>query len=210
MIKATRETARRRATRERLVSAALDLFGRFGIDATSVEQLCEAAGFSRGAFYSNFETKDDVCAAVARFMAEECVDACLETLDSATSGADLGDLLQRLFQAAAFGEERQRTMVEMQLRAAREPALAARLRGSREDMTPLLVEVIERAAAQACFRFTVDVRDLLTICEALYFSPLLMSEGTNVMMMSTAIEALVIPKGDGPAQALHQPLATHS
>lgn len=192
MIRTTRETARRRATRDRLVRAALDLFGRSGIDATSVEQLCEAAGFSRGAFYSNFGSKDDVCEAVARLMAEECVEACREILDSASCGVDLGDLLSRLFQAAAFGEERQRTMVEMQLRASREPELAARLQAARQDMWPILIEVVEQAAEQAHFSITVDVRDLLTLCEALYFSPLLMADGSNLSMMSTAIEAMVV------------------
>lgn len=200
MIRTTRETARRRATRDRLVEAALDLFGRFGIDATSVEQLCEAAGFSRGAFYSNFDTKDDVCEAVARFMSEECVEACRATLDTASSRADLGELLDRLFQAAAFGQERQRTMVEMQLRAAREPELAARLRLAREDMWPLLIEVVERAADQANCSFTLEATDLLTLCEALYFSPLLMGEGSNRKMMSIAIEAMVVEK-DPPASS---------
>jgi AcrR family transcriptional regulator len=48
------------ATRERLIKAAEDLFVRDGFDAASVERITEAAGFSRGAFYSNFRTKDEL------------------------------------------------------------------------------------------------------------------------------------------------------
>ena len=51
-------TPRREATRQRLLQAAMGEFARHGIDATSVEQISEAAGFTRGAFYSNFEDKD--------------------------------------------------------------------------------------------------------------------------------------------------------
>lgn len=55
---------RRRATRERLVEATLELLARTGIAAASVEHICETAGFTRGAFYSNFADKDDLLAAV--------------------------------------------------------------------------------------------------------------------------------------------------
>ena len=48
----------------RLVEAAITQFAARGIDATSVEQLCDAAGFTRGAFYSNFASKDDLCTAI--------------------------------------------------------------------------------------------------------------------------------------------------
>jgi AcrR family transcriptional regulator len=48
------------ATRERLIKAAEELFARDGFDAASVEHITEAAGFSRGAFYSNFRTKDEL------------------------------------------------------------------------------------------------------------------------------------------------------
>ena len=57
-------TPRREATVGRLVEAAITQFAARGIDATSVEQLCEAAGFTRGAFYSNFTSKDDLCMAI--------------------------------------------------------------------------------------------------------------------------------------------------
>ena len=187
-----RVTARRHETRRRIVEAALDLFGRNGIDATSVEQLCEAAGYTRGAFYSNFETKDDVCEAVARYMADECIDACKDALDSASSSVDIGELLTTLFGAAAFGPDRHRTMIEMQLRANREPELAKRLQRAREDQWPLLTEVVERGAAQAECHFSVDVHDLLRLCEALYFSPLLSPDGSNLRLMTAVVESLAV------------------
>ncbi len=64
-------TARRAHTRDKLMDAALDVFAEKGVLGATVEEICERAGFTRGAFYSNFESKDDLCvAARARFVAD--------------------------------------------------------------------------------------------------------------------------------------------
>ena len=51
-------TTRRQATRERLLDAAFEVFAEQGVHASTVEQIAERAGFTRGAFYSNFTTKE--------------------------------------------------------------------------------------------------------------------------------------------------------
>jgi len=51
-------------TRLRLVEAAERLFIRKGFDGASVEEISEMAGYSRGAFYSNFADKEQVFLAV--------------------------------------------------------------------------------------------------------------------------------------------------
>ena len=51
---------RRSETQDRLLAAAVPLFAERGISASTVELICERAGFTRGAFYSNFESKDDL------------------------------------------------------------------------------------------------------------------------------------------------------
>ena len=47
-------------TKAKLLDAAAMLFADQGIGATSIEDICTKAGFSRGAFYSSFSTKDDI------------------------------------------------------------------------------------------------------------------------------------------------------
>ncbi|MGB3329240.1 MAG: TetR/AcrR family transcriptional regulator [Thermomicrobiales bacterium] len=51
-------------TRERLIAAAEALFIERGVNGASVEQIAEHAGFSRGAFYSNFADKQSLVAAL--------------------------------------------------------------------------------------------------------------------------------------------------
>jgi TetR/AcrR family transcriptional regulator, transcriptional repressor of aconitase len=59
----TREESRL-ITRAALVDAAEKVFLREGFEHASVEQITEEAGFSRGAFYSNFSDKDELALAV--------------------------------------------------------------------------------------------------------------------------------------------------
>lgn len=43
-----------------MLEAAADTFAEKGISATTIEDICGRAGFSRGAFYSNFSAKDEL------------------------------------------------------------------------------------------------------------------------------------------------------
>ncbi|MFS2056347.1 TetR/AcrR family transcriptional regulator, partial [Variovorax sp. CT11-76] len=45
-------SARRAATQARLADAAVAVFARKGVPGSTVEEICEEAGFTRGAFYS--------------------------------------------------------------------------------------------------------------------------------------------------------------
>jgi AcrR family transcriptional regulator len=47
-------------TRERLLEAAVRVFLRRGLQGSSVEEIAAEAGFTRGAFYSNFKSKEEL------------------------------------------------------------------------------------------------------------------------------------------------------
>ena len=47
-------------TRASLLHAAEDVFGRRGFQAASVDEVAEAAGFTKGAVYAHFESKEDL------------------------------------------------------------------------------------------------------------------------------------------------------
>ncbi|MEI2765216.1 MAG: TetR/AcrR family transcriptional regulator [Dermatophilaceae bacterium] len=52
---------KRTQTRLKLLTAAAEVYVERGILGSSVEQICERAGFTRGAFYSNFESREALC-----------------------------------------------------------------------------------------------------------------------------------------------------
>src|SRR5262245_37129285 len=51
-------------TRQQLVDTAKQLFFDDGYHPTSLEKVADAAGYSKGAVYSNFRNKDELCIAV--------------------------------------------------------------------------------------------------------------------------------------------------
>src|SRR5487761_2120938 len=53
-------TPRRAATRARLLDAARDVIAERGAGGATVEGIAERAGFTRGAFYSNYASLDDL------------------------------------------------------------------------------------------------------------------------------------------------------
>ena len=54
----------REETRQQLFTAAAGVFAEYGVAAATVEQVTTAAGFTRGAFYSNFATMEELAAAM--------------------------------------------------------------------------------------------------------------------------------------------------
>lgn len=78
-------------TRNRLIATATKLFLRDGYSATSLEKVAEAAGYSKGAVYSNFRGKDELCLAVLdRLRADKdaAMTDSLEAADGSTAALD--------------------------------------------------------------------------------------------------------------------------
>jgi AcrR family transcriptional regulator len=70
----------REETRQRLFEAAAQVFETHGIGAASVQTICVAAGLTRGAFYSNFATKDELITAMLTDHVEQTTRRHLELL----------------------------------------------------------------------------------------------------------------------------------
>ncbi len=59
--------------REMIVQAGRKLFGRYGIEKTTVDEIAREAGISKGAIYLEFPSKDEILlAGVREFSAREC------------------------------------------------------------------------------------------------------------------------------------------
>jgi AcrR family transcriptional regulator len=71
----------------RIVGAAVDLFGEYGIDATSLQMIADTLGVTKGAIYYHFKTKHEIVVAVCAdsFDALEAAVAEAETIESVTS-----------------------------------------------------------------------------------------------------------------------------
>ena len=112
-------------TRERLIEAAQRLFVKYGFGGASIRDIAEEAGYSQGAFYSNFSGKEDVLLEIlSRYKAREMQQFTV-MLDAADINSD--DVLASLDSwAASLNHDANWSMlvVELQLHANRNPAFA--------------------------------------------------------------------------------------
>src|SRR5438309_5825862 len=78
---------RRQMTRDALIAAAADVFAQKGFYGASLEEIAEAAGFTRGAIYSNFGSKDELLLAVIDMFIDRQIAAFSEVVQG-QAGAD--------------------------------------------------------------------------------------------------------------------------
>jgi AcrR family transcriptional regulator len=140
---------RRAQTRERLLDAAADVFNRLGYHGASLEAVAEAAGYTKGAVYSNFASKAELLAALAE---RRGAGGTLEPTWQAFVEMPIGDFIdgmgEMLRGQAARDESWDVLTIELWLAAMRDPPLRAVVshdyRQMREDFGP----VIERKLAE--------------------------------------------------------------
>src|SRR3974390_3320306 len=56
----SRQQERTEVTRGRFIQSAEKIFARDGFEAAKLEEIATDAGYTRGAFYANFESKEDL------------------------------------------------------------------------------------------------------------------------------------------------------
>ncbi len=121
----TREQSRVE-TKKRLISAAHAAIVRDGIGALSLRGLCDEAGYSQGAFYSNFSTRDDLLLTLMEaYVHDEAEVLC--NLVHSESERSLDDVLATLaLRLADLAKESQWSLlaVELQLHAQRDSRFA--------------------------------------------------------------------------------------
>jgi AcrR family transcriptional regulator len=86
-------------TRSRLLEAAVSLCGRKGLHAATVEEIADAAGYTRGAVYSNFRDRDDLLRQVFERRVQDRLRALAEMVENATPDAQeqaVGEFVREL------------------------------------------------------------------------------------------------------------------
>jgi AcrR family transcriptional regulator len=196
-----RTTRRRAETRARLLAAALEVLGEQGLARSSVEGVCERAGFTRGAFYSNFATMDDVVAALYEDQAGRVVDhverrladaprqgpadgpaAATDPADPADPADPVAAVVAHVLDVLPVDRQWHAVRTEFTAQALRNPDAARAVTAQRTALRRRLAPVLEAALTRAGRRLTVPAEEL-------------------ARALVTAQEGLVTPAllGDGPA-----------
>jgi AcrR family transcriptional regulator len=131
-------------TCEKLFEAAARVFEDQGIGGASIEAIAAAAGFTRGAFYSNFKSKDELIIAMIEDHVEQSIRRNLDLLARHNNLADFLDALKSMDRSQQDPLGRSPLLhMEMILFVARaekrRPELAKRLRARRK----LIADIVE-------------------------------------------------------------------
>ena len=134
---------RRGEVRERLLATALTVFTERGYDGSTLDQVAAAAGFSKGAVYSNFASKDELFLALMDRQVEDYVarirDVLLETGDD-SSGRLTGDALTVML---SQDRDWQLLFLDYVGRAARDPRMREHLAAHRARVRELVAESVQ-------------------------------------------------------------------
>jgi AcrR family transcriptional regulator len=134
-------------TRARLLESAHALFALRGYEGTSIDEIAADAGYTRGAFYSNFASKQEIMQALIG----SGFDSDLVAVDEMSRESDISELASMYRRLAGeFSQNTENTlwMLEFQLAAVRHPELrpayAEQFGRLRAGVAGMLVESFRR------------------------------------------------------------------
>ncbi|MEU2927418.1 TetR/AcrR family transcriptional regulator [Streptomyces sp. NPDC048304] len=142
---ARRVTRRRVRTRARLLDAAFGVFAAKGFGRVSIEEVCEAAGFSRGAFYSNFATLDELFFALYQERADLIASQVAEALAQEGPGLDVPASVDRVTEVLLLDVDWLLVKTDFLVHAARDPEVARALLDHRARLREAIADRLFRA-----------------------------------------------------------------
>jgi AcrR family transcriptional regulator len=179
------QAERRQRTRSRLIETARAAFGRHGFNGASLDHIAEAAGYSKGAVYSNFASKADLFLAVldAHFQARarEYADV---VLDGRSAEQSYRAVARFRLEAAERDPEWEPLLLEFWTYAARRPDLREALTERRERFLGLIAGLIEELAASHGIAYSIPAIEV--------------ARGSAALLRGLMIEAMLDPSASPP------------
>ena len=149
---------RREETRERLLAAALQVFARNGYDRATVDEIVSSAGFSKGAFYVHFKTKEDLFWAMLDERVSGHQNTVLESLDTGSSIHDnVRSLLTTIFDLESQDPSWPATFVEFLAHAGRNREVRDRLATIYKRWRGFVAAMLREGQASGQIRADVDI-----------------------------------------------------
>jgi AcrR family transcriptional regulator len=167
------ERVRRRPrveTRRDLLDAAARVFARDGFQGASVEAVAEAAGYSRGALYSNFKSKEALFLALWEERIERRRRELREVMQRAGDpAAGIAPVAANVTQALDREREWFLLYFEFALHAARDAEFAERFERVREQGLSELADGIAAGLERAGLDSSLDPTDIAVALKALSY-----------------------------------------
>ena len=120
-----------------------------------------AAGFTRGAIYSNFANKDDLFFALMDQQVARRIVHMERLADELVTTSDIADLIARhLLESVAENRDWQMLFLEFWQRAMRDPAVHERFQLRRQELHSVVAEAFQRALDSGRIRSDASASEL--------------------------------------------------
>lgn len=142
-------------TRDQLIQLALEMFEQNGYPRTSVEDIVDAAGLTKGAFYHHFQSKEEVLEIIHNDYVDAQVKLCENIVGQYT---DPREQLTQITRSTiiGLGEYRAHVSVYLQDRRFLTGVRRDNVTTMRNQVDRIFTGIIERGAASGVFRKDVD------------------------------------------------------
>ncbi|MBO9531539.1 MAG: TetR/AcrR family transcriptional regulator [Solirubrobacteraceae bacterium] len=160
-----RKTRRERQaeTRQQVVTAARELFLTRGYHGTTLSAVVEAAGFTKGAVYSNFASKAELALAVVEEIERENVEKLAGAFQGASDPAERAKLLTLWGETILSDTAALRLRAELSFAAMDDPALAETIRHKSRNVRASVAAMLRGIDHSERFQLDVPVlADALT------------------------------------------------
>jgi AcrR family transcriptional regulator len=138
--KPARVTKRRAETRARLLDAAFKVFADKGYGQVTIEDVCEAAGYSRGAFYSQFDSLEELFFILYGAWATQIAEQVSTAIESGDTITDLSSVVDRIVDTLLPERDWLVIKTDFLMYAARNPNLADRWSVHRAQLRAVIEE----------------------------------------------------------------------
>lgn len=151
-----------------LLDAAMQVFARRGFQGASLDEIAATAGFTKGAVYANFASKDELMLALLDRRVETEFARIGLMVESAPSLDDVVAAVGREF-AESADELRDIAMIstEFWLYSMREPRARAALAERYRTMRRMVAELVSAKAASEGRRIAIEPEEAHAVIEAL-------------------------------------------
>lgn len=147
-------------TANKLIDATRQIVVSQGIEGCSLEKICSKAGFTRGAFYSNFSTKDELFEALAEDEYARLIDGLTETVEGwrqqDPSEATMEKLLDEVLQVLQLDRDFYVLHSELLNRSVRDPKWGMRLAYINAEFIQKIAAVLQTIAKATHGHLVVD------------------------------------------------------
>ncbi len=120
------------------------MFAQRGYHSATLDEVAEVAGFSKGAVYSNFSSKEDLFLALQREREEGLIGAFGSAGQDVSDPSDLFSALRDVYAASRDRDEEWALWMEFTLFAMRKPKARTKLAESSRSAHDMVVDLVKR------------------------------------------------------------------